>query len=137
MPRSCDFQSAISKHQSLDDALVKAKARSKHWEQEAKAGAGKIVGVEKERDEAKKEAQQARLATVTASDAKVVAEDKLARVQNALAIAEEARRKAEVEVTPFEVERTLLLLEIRAAKDEVSSFHSQAGKDKEAMEEDY
>ena len=29
------------------------------------------------------------------------------------------------------------LLEIETAKDEVSSFHSQAGKDKEAMEKDY
>ena len=30
-----------------------------------------------------------------------------------------------------------LLLELEASKDEVSSLHSQAGKDKEAMEEDY
>ena len=30
-----------------------------------------------------------------------------------------------------------LLLDIEVAKDEVSSFHSQASKDKEAMEEDY
>ena len=37
----------------------------------------------------------------------------------------------------LEVERISLLLEIKGAKDEVSSLHSQAGKDKEAMEEDY
>ena len=49
-------QSAISKHYALDDALVKAKARSEHWEREAKVGAKKIVGVEKERDETKEEA---------------------------------------------------------------------------------
>ena len=49
-------QSAVSKHHALDDALVKAKARSKHWEQQAKAGAEKIVGAEKDRDEAKEEA---------------------------------------------------------------------------------
>ena len=30
-----------------------------------------------------------------------------------------------------------LLLKLGAAKDEVSSLHSQVGKDKEAMEEDY
>ena len=30
-----------------------------------------------------------------------------------------------------------LMLELQKAKDEVSSLHSQAGKDKEAMEEDY
>ena len=29
------------------------------------------------------------------------------------------------------------MLKLKAAKDEVSSFHSQVGKDKEAMEEDY
>ena len=50
---------------------------------------------------------------------------------------EEARRKAEGKAACLEVERTSLLLEIRAAKDEVSSLQSQAGKGKEAMEEDY
>ena len=35
------------------------------------------------------------------------------------------------------IERTSLLIEVGAAKDEVSSLHSQVGKDKEAMEEDY
>ena len=30
-----------------------------------------------------------------------------------------------------------LLLELIVAKDKVSSLHSQAGRDKEAMEEDY
>ena len=49
----------------------------------------------------------------------------------------EARRKVEAEVASLKVEQTSILLEIRAAKDEVSSLHSQAGKDKEAMEEDY
>ena len=32
-------QSTVSKHQALDASLVKAKARSKHWEREAKASA--------------------------------------------------------------------------------------------------
>ena len=50
---------------------------------------------------------------------------------------EEARRKAKAKAARLEVERTSLLLEIGAAKDEVSSLHSQAGKDKEAMKEDY
>ena len=52
-------------------------------------------------------------------------------------VTEEARRKAEVEVASLEVEWISLLLEVRATKDEVSSFQSQEGKDKAAMEEDY
>ena len=50
---------------------------------------------------------------------------------------EKAKRKAEVEIAHLEVEHKSLLLELEGAKDEVSSIHSQAGKDKEAMEEDY
>ena len=104
---------------------------------EAKACAGKTRSAERERDEAKEEAQLARLAAITMGDTMALAKDKLAKVQDALAVAEEARRKAEAKATHLEVERTSLLLEIGASKDEVSSLHSQAGKDKEAMEEDY
>ena len=43
----------------------------------------------------------------------------------------------EVETALLEVKRTSLLLELGATKDEVSSLHSQAGRDKEAMEEEY
>ena len=50
---------------------------------------------------------------------------------------EEARRKVEAKAAHLEVERISLMLEIKEAKDEVSSLHSQAGKNKEAMEEDY
>ena len=64
-------------------------------------------------------------------------EDKLDRVQDALVVAEEARRKAKAEAAHLEVEQTSLLLEIGVAKDEVSFLHSQAGKDKEVIEEDY
>ena len=49
-------QFATSKYHALEDDLGKARARSKHWEQEAKAGAGKITSAENERDEAKEEA---------------------------------------------------------------------------------
>ena len=49
----------------------------------------------------------------------------------------EARRKAEAETSRLEVERTSLLLELGAVKDELSFLYSQASKDKEAMEEDY
>ena len=52
-------QSAVTKHQALDISLDKDKSRSKHWEREAKASAEKVVGVEKEMDEAKDEAQVA------------------------------------------------------------------------------
>ena len=93
--------------------------------------------MEKERDEAKEEAKLSWLVAVFMGDAKALVEDKLARVQDALAIAEEARQKVDDEVAHLEVERTSLLLEIGTAKDEVSSLHSQASKDNEAMEEDY
>ena len=52
-------------------------------------------------------------------------------------VVEEAKHKAKAETSRLEVKRTPLLLELRAAKDEVSSLYSQAGKDTEAMEEDY
>ena len=58
-------------------------------------------------------------------------------MKEARAVVEEAMRKAEAKAARLEVKQTSLLLEIGAAKDEVSSLHSQAGKDKEAMEEDY
>ena len=73
-------QSSVSKYQSLNASL-------------AKAGEEKTVGAEKERDEAKNEAQVARLAAVTTGDAKARAEEVLARVQEALAVVEEARHK--------------------------------------------
>ena len=46
-------QSVVSKHQALDDGLVKAKARSKHWEREAKKGTERVTRAERGRDEAK------------------------------------------------------------------------------------
>ena len=92
--------------------------------------------MEEERDKAKQEAKVARLAAGAASDARVRAED-LVRVQKALAAAEEGGRKAKVETAYLEVEWTSLLLELGATKDKVSSFHSQVGGDKEAMEKEY
>ena len=86
-------QLTVSKHHALDDALLKAKARSKHWEREAKVGAEKTASAERERDEAKEEAQPVQLAAIAVGDVKALAEDELARVQNALAAAEEARLK--------------------------------------------
>ena len=50
---------------------------------------------------------------------------------------EEDGHRLEAEITHLTVERTSLLLELEASKDEVSSLHSQAGKDKGSMEEDY
>ena len=52
-------QSTVTKHQALDASLAKAKSKFKHWEREAKTGAKKIARAEKERDEAKEEAQVA------------------------------------------------------------------------------
>ena len=82
--------SAVSKNQALDASLAKVESKSKHWKQEAKAGAEKIEREEKERDEAKPKAKVARLTAVAAGDAKARAEDDLTRARDALATAEES-----------------------------------------------
>ena len=79
----------------------------------------------------------ARLTAITSCDAKARAEDDLTRVLDALVATKEDGRRLEAEVAHLAVERMSLLLELEASKDEVSSIHSQAGKVKEAMEEDY
>ena len=79
----------------------------------------------------------AHLTVVTAGNAKARAKDDLTRAQDALAAGEEDEHRLEAEVALLAVEQTSLLLEPKASKDEVSSFHSQARKDKQAMEEDY
>ena len=43
----------------------------------------------------------------------------------------------EAKVACLTIERMSLLLELEASRDEVSALHSQVGKDKEAMVEDY
>ena len=95
--------------------MVKAQVRSKHWEQKAKASVGKTASMDRERDEAKEEAQLAWLVALVAGDVKALVEEKLARVQDALAIMEKARRKTKAEVSRLEVERTSLMLEIGVA----------------------
>ena len=104
---------------------------------EAKAGRDKIARMEKESDESKYEAKVACLEASAAEETRARAEEDLAMVQEALAVEEEGRRKVEARTTRLEVEWISLLLELGAAKDEVSSLHSQAGRDKEAMEEEY
>ena len=79
----------------------------------------------------------ARLAAIVAGEAKVRAEDDLTRVRDALAAAEEDGRELEAKAARLTIEQTLLLLEFEASRDEVSALHFQAGKDKEAMMEDY
>ena len=93
--------------------------------------------MEREREEAKQEAKVARLDVTAASDAKASVGDDLGRVLDALAATEEDECRLEAEIACLEVEQTSLLLELEASKDEVPSLHSHAGKDKEAMEEDY
>ena len=61
----------------------------------------------------------------------------LAVAEETRAVAEKARRKVESEAARLEVDQTSLLLELGMVKDEVSSLQSQAGKDKEAIEEEY
>ena len=111
--------------------------QSKHWKQETKVDVEKIERVEKERDEAKQDAKVTRLETVAASKDKTRVEDDLTRVQDALAAAEEDRHGLEAEVARLTVERTSLLLELEASREKVFVLHSQVGKDKEAMVEDY
>ena len=67
--------STTSKHRALEESLDKAKFQSKHWERKAKEGTERTAGAKKENDEAKKEAQVARLDTVAVGDAKARAED--------------------------------------------------------------
>ena len=93
--------------------------------------------MEKERDEAKQEAKVAHLAASAGGDTRAKAKEDLVKVQQALAVVEEGKCKVKVEISHLEVQRTSLLLELGATKDEVSSLNSQAGRDKEAMEEDY
>ena len=112
-------------------------SKLKHWKQEDKAGAEKIGRAEKERDEAKQEAKVARLAAVAVGETKAREKDGLTKVQDALATVEENGRWLEVEVARLTVEQMSLLLELEASKDEVFSLHSQAGKDMEAMVEEY
>ena len=66
----------------------------------------------------------AHLTIVAVVDAEGRVEDDLTRARDALAAKEEDGRRLEVEVACLAVERTLLLLELEASKDEVSSFHS-------------
>ena len=73
------------------------------------------------------------MVAVVAGYAKARAEDDMTRARDALAAIEEDRPRLEVEVTCLVAERTSLLLELEASKDEVSSFHSQEGKDKESL----
>ena len=77
------------------------------------------------------------LATNETSDARARVEEDLARVQESLPATEEGRSKADAETACLEVKRTSLLLKLGATKYAVSSFCSQAGRDKEAMEEEY
>ena len=79
----------------------------------------------------------ARLAALAVGEAKAREKDDMTRARDALPAVEEDRRWLEAEVAHMTVERTSLLLELKAFKDEVSALHSQAGKDKEAMVEDY
>ena len=65
------------------------------------------------------------MAANAVGEASARAKEDLVRVQEALVATEEGRHKAEGEITCLEVERTSVLLELGATKDEVSSLHSQ------------
>ena len=77
------------------------------------------------------------LAVVVVGEAKARARANLIKARDALAVAKEDGHRLDAEVAHLVVERTLFLLKLEESKDEVSSLHSQASKDKEAMVEDY
>ena len=54
-------QSTVSKHNTLDDGLGKARAKSRYWEQKAKESMERATVTEKERNEAKEEVVVARV----------------------------------------------------------------------------
>ena len=80
----------------------------------------------------------------TVGDAKARVEVDLTKALNSLAAAKEGGRRTKAEFTRLEakfarveVERELVLLELKASKCEVSSLHARASKDREDMAEDY
>ena len=93
--------------------------------------------MEKERDKVKQEDKVARLAALAVGEAKARAEDDLTRARDALVAVKEDGRWLEAKVAHLTVEQTSFLLDLEASRDEVSTLHSQEGKDKEAMVEDY
>ena len=66
----------------------------------------------------------AHLVVTAAGDAKARVKDDQDRVLDALAVAEEDGCKSKAEIARLAVERTYLLLELEASKDEESSLHS-------------
>ena len=126
-------QSTASHHQTLNVSLAKAESLSMHWERKAKDGATSVIRAEKKRDKAKQEARAAQLVATGAGDAKGRVEADLTKALNSLGAAEEGGRRSEAEiawlVTEFarvEAKQTSLLLELKASKGEVSSFHARA-----------
>ena len=107
-------QSPVCKHRALEASLAKAESKSQHWKQEVKANAEKIARAEKERDEAKQEAKVASKTVLIAGKTKARAEDDLTMVREFLG----------AEVAHLMVERTSLLPELEASRDEVSALHS-------------
>ena len=101
----CYANSATFKHKALDDALGKARDKSKYWEWKAKKGTERATTTEKERDKAKEEARVARLDAAVADDTKARVKVNLARIQDALAVVEEAMCKEKAEVARLEVEK--------------------------------
>ena len=64
------------------------------------------------------------MAAVATCEAKARIEDDLTRVRDALEAGEEDRHGLEAKIARLAVERTLLLLELEASKDELSALHS-------------
>ena len=79
----------------MNASLTKAESLSKHWEKEAKDSAEGIIRVEKERDEAKQEAEMTQLVAKAAEDSKARVEVDLTKALNSLAAAEEGGFRSE------------------------------------------
>ena len=66
--------------------INKALAKSRYWDWKAKESTEIATSTEKERDEVKKEAHIAQLATVAVGDARARAEDDLAKVRDVIGV---------------------------------------------------
>ena len=137
---------------------MEAKSKSRRLELEAREAIERATRAEAERDAAPHEVAMARLEINTASSAWAQMESKLAWAQRALAALEDARRKmeseldvaqqalaasreacwmAEEEAGRLTNERVSLLVELRASKDELSTFRAEVAKENKALEAEY
>ena len=151
-------QSAFSDKKVLSASLMEAKSKSRRLELEAREAVERATRAKVERDVARHEVAMARLEINVTSSARAQMESELAQVQRALAASKDALRKmeceldvaqqalaasgeacrmAEEEASRMKDEQVLILVELRASKDELSAFRVEVAKEKKAFEVEY